>query len=317
MWRRVRAVGAAVVAIAMLGPAAADDGPPAAPPPPTLADGLVAVDPTADIVFADTMEASPRRYGPRMAFDHFSSIPLIAGGAVATTLAFGFKDWDWGTADFHFRSEGFFAKDTTHGGMDKLGHAYATMIFSDIFTAAIRRSADDPRYAEISGALLSFTLMTAVEVFDGFSEYGFSWQDLTADFAGAAFSVLRNAVPGLRDKLDFRLEYIPENSTFAPHKDYAGQKYLLALKLAGFDALKDTPARFLEIHAGYFTRGFERPDRVRPDDRREEFYIGVGVNLSELLFGWPSVRDTRWARYARTPFEYVQVPYTYVAHPYD
>jgi hypothetical protein len=280
-------------------------------------EGLVAVNPTDDIVFAETTETDRRRYGPRLAYDHLASIPLITGGAIATTLAFGFKDWEWGTASFHFRSEGFFGKDTTHGGMDKIGHAYATVIFSDIFTAAIRRSSDHPEYAPISGSLLAATLMGAVEVFDGFSKYGFSWQDFSIDLLGAAFSAIRNSVPGLRDKIDFRMEYIPEDFRFAPHKDYAGQKYLLAVKLAGFDALKDTPARFLELHARYFARGFERPNRVAPNDRREELYVGIGVNLSELLFGWPQVRDTRWARYGRIPFEYVQVPYTYAAHPYD
>lgn len=290
------------------------EGQPPLPPLEAHDATLVAIEPTDDLLFAET---DARRYGFSLAAEHYSSIPLIAGGAVATTLAFGFKDWEWGTAKFHFRQEPYFSQKSSHGGMDKIGHAFATFVFADIFTDAIRARSDSPEYAEISGSLLALSLMAAVEVFDGFSRYGFSWQDLSVNAAGAAFAALRNGVPGLRDKIDFRMEYIPEDETFAPHKDYAGQKFLLALKLSGFEALKDTPARFLEIHTGYYARGFERPNRLPLDDRRREIYVGVGVNVSELLFGWPQVRDRRWVQYARRPFEYVQVPYTYVAHPYD
>jgi hypothetical protein len=78
------------------------------------------------------------------------------------------------------------------------------------------------------------------------------------DLLGAGFSILRNSVPDLRETLDFfRMEYQPSGyKGFDPLADYAGQKYLFALKLASFEAIRESPLRFVELHAGYYTRGF-------------------------------------------------------------
>jgi hypothetical protein len=195
---------------------------------------------------------------------HVSSVAWLTAGVYATTVAFGVLDWDWGTASFSLADEGFFGRNTSHGGTDKLGHAYSTYLLSDLFTFAIRRRAANPRGAELSGAILGMGVMTMVEVLDGFSGHGLSWEDLVADAVGAGFSYFRNTVPGMRDKVDFRIEYIPSGNVewYRPHADYMGHKYLLAFKLAGFDQLEHTPMRFVELHAGYYARGFHREDKL-------------------------------------------------------
>jgi hypothetical protein len=250
---------------------------------------------------------------------HASSVAWLTAGVYASTLALGVLDWDWGTASFSLADEGFFGRKTDHGGTDKIGHAYSTYLLSDLFTFAIGRNAADPQGAALSGAILGMGVMTTVEVLDGFSSHGLSWEDLVVDAAGAAFSYLRNTVPGLRDKVDFRIEYIPSGNTdwYRPHADYMGHKYLLALKLAGFDQLEHTPLRFVELHAGYYARGYHREDKIAGETRRREPFLGIGLNLQELLFSQPSVRDTTAGRIARRTLEYVQVPYTRISGPYD
>ena len=178
----------------------------------------------------------------------------------------------------------------------------------------------DPEGAELTGVALSMGVMTTVELLDGFSGHGFAWQDMVMNAAGAGFSYVRNTVPGLRDKLDFRFEYVPsgnDDDNFRPYSDYSGQKYLLALKLSGFDALEETPLRFVELHAGYFARGFTDKEQEEGDDLRREPYVGIGINMSELLFGQGPLRDTLVGRVGRGTLEYIQVPYTYAAYPYD
>jgi hypothetical protein len=259
-------------------------------------------------------------YSFEKARKHVASIPLLTGGIFAATLAIGILDWKWGSAEFHFSDEGFFGKDTHDLGMDKLGHAFGTYLLTDAFTYAIRRKAADPQGAELTAVALSLGVMTTVELLDGFSGYGFSWQDIVMNALGAGFSYTRNTVPGLREKLDFRFEYIPsgnDNKDFSPYSDYSGQKYLLALKLSGFKRFEDTPLRFVELQAGYFARGFTDKEKAEGDELRREPYIGIGVNLSELLFSHPKVRDTPFGRMGRATFEYVQVPYTYAAYPYN
>jgi hypothetical protein len=199
-------------------------------------------------------------------------------------------------------------------GMDKFGHAYTSYLITDLLTYGIRRNAD-PSGAEITAGLLAAGVMTYVEVFDGFSgDHGFSWEDMAFNAGGIGFSILRNSVPGLRDKLDFRLQYVPSGNKdgFHPITDYSGQKYVLALKLAGFEAFEDTALRFVELHAGYYARGFTKEERENGDERRREPYVGIGLNLQELIFGYPSVRDTGVGRWGRTALEYIQVPYTYI-----
>jgi hypothetical protein len=259
-------------------------------------------------------------YSLHTAGEHIASIPWLTAGIFAGTLAIGVFDWDWGSAEFHFADEGFFGEDTFNGGMDKAGHAFGTYLLSDLFTAAIRRNAEDPRWASLTGAGLAMGVMTTVEILDGFSGHGFAWQDMVMNTIGASFSVLRDSVPGMREKVDFRMEYLPsghDDDNFKPHSDYAGQKYVLAVTLAGFEGLEHSPLRFVELHTGYYARGFTGLEKDEGEEPHRELYVGVGLNMGELLFGWPSVRDTTVGRIGRGTLDYVQVPYTYAATSYD
>ncbi len=246
--------------------------------------------------------------------DQASAVKWDIIGIYGLTTIFGINNWDWGSSGFHFKNEGWFGTDTKYGGMDKLGHAYTGYLLTEYFSQRVAHEVDDPNGAIITGAILGMGVQTYIEFFDGFSGgHGFSYEDLIADGVGVGFSFLRNTVPGMADKLDFRLEYIQSDyANFAPATDYAGQKYVLALKLAGFDELKETPLRFVELQAGYFTQGYTDAEREAGVERRREPYLAVGVNLNELLGEAPEVRDTLPGLAASRALEYLQVPYTYI-----
>ena len=63
-------------------------------------------------------------------------------------------------------------------------------------------------------------------------------------------------------------------------------------------------------------RGFEQKERELGYPIERTFYVGVGLNLNEVLFGAGSIpnlakyKDTLPARVVQKTFEYVQVPYT-------
>ena len=252
-------------------------------------------------------------------FEQSASIPWDIAFILGGTIGGGIVSWNWGSAPFHFVDEGWFGKDTSYLGMDKVGHAYSTYLYAEYFTQRIAHSAEDVSGAAITGAVLAMGVQTSVEFFDGFSStYGFSYEDLIMDGVGAGFSVLRSTVPGLADKLDFRMEYIPSGNGggFGPTSDYSGQKYLLALKLGGFETVEDTPLRFLELQAGYFARGFTEEERANGDERRREPYVAIGFNLQELLDNG-KVSETVPGLLAHRILEYVQVPYTYAATTQD
>jgi hypothetical protein len=249
-------------------------------------------------------------YGFGTLVEHTASIPLQAGGVFAFITLLGVTNWDWGSASFHFHSEGWFGKDTSSMGLDKFGHAYSTYLITEYLTSSIRQHAKRPAGNAISAGILAMGLMTYVEIFDGISkEHGFSWEDMVADTAGMAFSVLRSHVPGMKDKLDFRLHYIPSGNTtgFHPITDYSGQRYILALQLGGFSGLRDTPLRYVELQGGYMARGFTAEEKADGEKLRRDLFVGIGVNLQELLFPRPK---KRWQRWGREILDYVQVPYT-------
>jgi Predicted periplasmic lipoprotein (DUF2279) len=251
-------------------------------------------------------------------FDTFYAQTKSVGWDLALMLAlntdYGAKNWGWGSSPFHFYDEGFFGRDTYALGMDKLGHAYSAYMISEYFTQRIAHRNNNRAGAAVTGALLGLGVQTMVEVFDGFSEdYGFSKQDYVANIAGAGFSLLRSTVPGMADKVDFRIEYKPSGAVgFSPLTDYSGQKYLMALKLSGFEQFEDTPLRFVELQAGYFARGVMASERAAGDELRRVPYFAVGVNLSELLNATP-IGKTIPGKFAKRSFEYIQLPYTYAA----
>lgn len=257
-------------------------------------------------------------FGPYSAskfIDQSSDVWLDFTGLLAANIYGGLSTLDVGHKKFHFEDEGWFGQDTYALGMDKLGHAYGAYLYSDYFTQRIAHNRSDASGAGVTGALLGFGVQTAVEVIDGFStEYGFSNQDLIADGVGAGFSMLRSSIPGLSEKLDFRMEYNPWGSgsaRFKPFSDYNNQKYLLALKLSGFEQFQDTPLRFVELQAGYFARGYGKKDGPPIGELRREPYIAIGFNLAELFKAEP-VRDTVPAEFARRAFEYIELPGTYL-----
>jgi hypothetical protein len=105
--------------------------------------------------------------------------------------------------------------------------------------------------------------------------------------------------PALREKIDFRVEYIPTGDTADVFTDYEGLKYLAALRASGFEAMRTSPWRYVELHVGAYARGYETKDALE----RRYAYVGLGIDLSHWL------DQIGWHRTAR-PLRYLQLPLT-------
>ncbi len=235
---------------------------------------------------------------------------LVALGTMITATRF--KDFTTGGSGFHFKHEGWFGRDTSSLGMDKLHHAWKTYVFADILQTIIQRRAGNHRNAAFTSTALSLTVMTYAEVLDGFTgRTGFSNEDMIAHAAGAALSLTRNFVPGLRGKVDFRMEINPASlgDDLRLIDQLAERRYLLAWQLAGFRRFENSPLRFVEVHLGYYGRGFTDTARARGDPLRRRLYVGLGFNLQQLF---PLQPRSRLVRMARGSLDYLQAPYTSV-----
>jgi hypothetical protein len=285
--------------------------------------------PTTTTAKLEPTPIPPTFYSVSQLGDHLYAVRWELATIGAAIVAIGIRDWDWGNGSgFQTIEEGWFAKNTRHGGMDKIGHAFSTYVIADLLTDRIRANASDPTGAPITASLVAFGIMGLVETVDGFTgRHRFSREDIVANGTGALFSILRNSIPGLREKLDLRIMYTPASFerpgiTSDPGilPPYERQRYIMALKGSGFETLRNTPMQYLELHAGFDARGFEEKERELGYPIERSFYVGVGLNLNEILFGtgpyrnFARYRDTLPGWAVRKTFEYVQVPYTSVYH---
>ena len=229
--------------------------------------------------------------------------------AVSTTLIIGAASWDYCSSDFHFKDEGWFDPDTKFGGADKLGHAYSGYVLTSIYNNIYRKWGYSDEKAILGGALSSWSQMTLIEFFDGFSdEQGFCWEDEAMNTIGVGLAYLRHRYPTLKEKFDFRMEWFPSpafrHGDRTLFTDYSGQKYLIALKPDGFFKTDNPCIKAVEIQFGYYSRGYQEDNRYFNGEKRYT-YIGIGLNMTYLL-------EKLTGHRAGGIFDYVQVPFTYI-----
>ncbi len=247
--------------------------------------------------------------GSRIGAAKWETIALFA--YITATQAY----WTDETTHFHFKDEGWFGKNTNNLGIDKLTHAFNAYLFAEFLGARIARKSGDRAAAAPPAALLSMGLMLYGEFWDAHKEdSGFSVQDVIFNTGGALFSVLRHTVPGLEEKLDFRLLMMPNSEvyTFKGKRHYEQQRFLLSLELAGFDSFRNGPLRFVELQMGYRGKDFTIQDRNAGITPKRDIFFGVGLNIKELFF---KNSHSRVGRAVASGLNYFQIPYT-AAHIY-
>ena len=237
------------------------------------------------------------------------------GGLTGGILYLGLKEWEWGSSSsFKFNDESWFGMNTGSGGADKLGHLYSTYLMDEFLTNRLYQKTGNLKDAALKGAIFSGGLMLLVETFDGVSDdHGFSYEDLIMNGTGIGISYLKNTVPGLRNKLDLRVEYHRSKAdTGHPITDYTGYNYSAVLKLGGFKQLKTTPLKYLELQVGYHAEGFKKADRPYFKKKKAEVYAGIGLDLSEVLFKpLKKHSDSEWLDATDNFFRYYQMPGIY------
>ncbi|MFH2065423.1 MAG: DUF2279 domain-containing protein [Pseudomonadota bacterium] len=225
-------------------------------------------------------------------------IANLGGFAILTT--WGIMSWDYGERSSHTRSEGWFEQDTTEGGADKAAHFYASYLTSHGIAALCESWGYSIQKSSLYGALSSFGLMSFIEIGDSFSHYGLSFEDFFMNTLGCYAGYLLYRYPEYGRKIDFRVEYLPDFSADDMSTDYENMKFLMAVKLDGFDAVENRYLQFLEYHIGYYARGYSDDNK----EKKRHFYMGIGINLSKVF------SDLSFRKTAKV-FNYYQVPFTY------
>jgi hypothetical protein len=276
---------------------------------------------TTDVIRDAAREASVQSALPKHNLAA-TNTALILGEAIGLVW-YGKRNWwqEGFQGDFRRVDEGWFGQNTYAGGADKLGHFYTNYVGGRLLTQAFRAIGNDPDNALALGAGVALGTMTLVEVADGYSRrWRFSKQDAIMNVLGAGAAILFETHPGLDELVDLRFQYHRsgiEGGRFDPTGDYSGQTYVLALKASGIPGLRDHAwLRYLELAAGYGVRNYSnaRPDLV--DQRYRQAYVGISLNLSELLRSADPGRRLPGRPVLDTAFEYLQIPGTAVFKRY-
>ena len=233
---------------------------------------------------------------------------LLANLLIGTTITvWGITQWEYFTEDLHKGDEGWFGKETSNGGADKLGHFFTnyliTRVLAPIYHDWGYSRNDAALYATATSAAMSFLM----EVGDATSpSHGFSHEDMIMNLLGSTAGYFWYRYPSMAKKVDFRVEYWPDSSTEMKADfttDYENMKHLIALKAEGFEVFDNSFMEYVELHFGYYTRNFHH-DSTPIEDRQRYVYAGVGINLSRLT------RD--YIGDFSKIFNYYQVPKTYI-----
>lgn len=225
------------------------------------------------------------------------AVNLVGIGVVT---AWGVTNWDYFSRSPQTTSEGWLNNDTKSGGADKIGHAYTSYVLTHGLSNLYDSWCINTKDAAVYGALSSLAIVAYMELGDSFSDFGASGEDMLANILGVAFGYLSYRNKPLSNILDFRWEYKPNSETIGDFTtDYENSKYLLALKLNGFDFARNNFLKHIEFHAGYYTRGFAQADGTK----ERNTFIGIGLNLTDF-FRRHSYKKTA------TLFKYYQIPET-------
>lgn len=225
----------------------------------------------------------------------------VGTGLFITT--WGVLFWDYGKNSPKLGNERWFQKNTGEGGADKLAHLYANYAITHGFSHLYEKWGYDRDKAALYGALSAFGWMSFMEIGDSFSKYGFAYEDIVMNVVGTGLGYLIYRYPEVSRKFDLRIEYRPNFKETDILTDYSHMKFLVAAKLDGFDGITNKYLKYMDIHLGYFARGYSE-DRT---DRNRNIYVGVGVNLSKVFnqLSYPKTASF---------FNYYQAPFTYVSH---
>jgi len=197
----------------------------------------------------------------------------VVGSIFVLTAVDAYYSW-WKDVEkpFSFYSENWF--NGPHLGLDKLGHLFGSFVLFKITRNLMLWGGYERATALWWGAGLSFFNGLVVEIGDGFSPYGFDYQDLIFNTCGVAFGVLQTQVPFLNN-FNFKFSYYSKAGFKSPNRfteDYDAMTIWLSMNVHGLlpSSVRDYWPEYINLAVGY---------GVDDNQTRREFVIGLDLNL--------------------------------------
>jgi hypothetical protein len=249
---------------------------------------------------------------------------IATAGVVLGAPVVGYFVW-WRTTSrstFEFANERWFQRDTYAGGADKASHVFLGYISALTLQGMYRSLGKTP--AEARTLALGAVVLTGalIEVGDGFSRYGFSWEDIVMNAVGSLVATGVDAWK-LDDTVGLRFGRVKALIPDACCRyggygdDYSKEIYSADLKLGGFLprlGLEPGPARFLLLSMTYGSKGYRYSAAPL---RERNVGVEVGLNLREALRAAGVPEQPWWGKVLFGIATYFRFPYTSFGWHYD
>ncbi len=169
-------------------------------------------------------------------------------------------------------------------GADKFGHFFFPYLVTNIYADALEWTGIKRKKSLLYASTLAFIYQTYVEMRDGFSKrWGFSWGDFTANSLGAAYPLLQNEFPVLKN-INFKISYYPSerfrnNSHKSLIDDYESTYSWVSFNVYNFlpESLQEYFPSFINIAVGHSVKRLDFPG-----SSYHEIYLGLDWNLEAL-----------------------------------
>jgi len=219
---------------------------------------------------------------------------VFAVGTYAALSGLWYADYD--KSDFHFINDNAEWKQ-----MDKAGHVFSSYHLSSQSANLFRWSGMEQQKSAIYGAATGFIFVSAIEIFDGFSqEWGASAGDLGANFAGTALYIGQELLwreQRIIPKFSFhktqyasmRPEVLGSTITEQIFKDYNGQTYWLSANLHSFFKESQMLPKWLNVAFGYGATGMITGEDVPVNlvflpekSQMRQYYFSLDADLTKI-----------------------------------
>ena len=202
----------------------------------------------------------------------------MLGGIVTASLVDSYFAW-WSNAERPFS---FYTEDWLNGphlGIDKPGHFFGTYFIFHLVRDVMLWGGYGNATANWWAIGLSSFHGLSVEIGDGFSPYGFDYQDLLFNFGGVAYAFLQTEFPYLQN-FNFKFSYWSSKGLKSPAnftEDYDALTIWLSMNM--HEILPEPVGKFwpefLQVAVGY---------GVGEHETKREFVIGLDFNLEAFQF---------------------------------
>jgi hypothetical protein len=214
---------------------------------------------------------------------------VVIGGLVAQQAASFYVQYQWWwKGDYHsfnFEPDGFVNNYTL--GVDKLGHFYTSYMYFHSLNEIMKWAEFSQKARMITSTALPLAWAISIEIGDGFSSYGYSWDDLIANTLGIGYGLLQEEVPFMQN-FKVKFSYYPSKYFVDNHyqgwsltSDYRSHFYWLAFDVHNLlpKSAKRYWPPFLNIAVGY---GIDKntPRNSLPTNR--EFGLSLDWNLTSI-----------------------------------